>query len=759
MARLLAPCVLVALVAGAAALDMAASTRGMAGRERAGSLLQTWSSSLAEEKDTPVQRVVGLLKEMMATLQKDADEDEALYHKLACWCNNGEYEKSEFIEATQAKIAELESTIESLTAKSAELATTIKETEEQVAADKSALAEATAQREKQIQEFHGAELDSIQAVEQLKAALTVLAKHHGANAATPWMQSPAGSSLLELEASSSRKGKDAPSFTATFEARRASRSLDAFMSDHNMGDASAPRLAQSKFLQQGTSDEAAASTAESSAAGSWSAEDSAVVRVALRTASSFMQSKHGQGYYPSYSAQSGEIVGILKQLKEEMEADLAEAQKEETASAKAFEELRTAKTAAIETGEAMAEKKEDEKATTDNDLAEAKEDLGQETTALNEAQEFLKNMKETCAEADKNYEARKASRLDEMKAVTETITILTEDEARDAMAGTYSFVQLSSRRHRVSMKSLKRQAAAKVLRLAASKSNNPALSMLATSVELDAFTKVKKAIDDMIATLKTQQEDEVKKNDWCKAEIQENEMSTAKAEDLKSDQEAKIAELAEHIKALETRIAEAKSEIKELQTELQRATETRVQANLEYQKTVADQTVTIAVLKKALDRLATYYDSAGFLQRRRQTPPVPQMEYKANEGSTGVMQMIEKLIYEAKELMADSKASESEAQTAYETTIAETNASVAALQAEVVSKTKAKAETIEEKLQTESDLADTVKELEGLAKYNADLHGECDYILKNFMLRQEKRADEIEALQQAKQILSGASLS
>jgi septal ring factor EnvC (AmiA/AmiB activator) len=326
------------------------------------------------------------------------------------------------------------------------------------------------------------------------------------------------------------------------------------------------------------------------------------------------------------------------------------------------------------------------------------------------------------------------------------------------MAGTYSLVQLSSRRHRVSMKSLKRQAAAKVLRAAASKSKNPALAMLATSVELDAFTKVKKAIDDMIATLKVQQEEEVKKNDWCKAEIQENEMATAKNEDKKADLEAKIAELAETIKALEKRIAEAKSEIQELQTELQRATETRIAANLEYQKTVADQTVTIAVLKKALDRLATYYDSAGFLQRR-QTPPVPQMEYKPSEGSTGVMQMIEKLIYEAKELMADSKKAESEAQAAYETAIADTNGSVAALQAEVVEKTKAKAETIKEKMDTESDLADTIQELEGLAKYNADLHSECDYLLKNFMLRQEKRADEMEALQQAKQILSGASLS
>merc|ERR1719478_1629396 len=101
----------------------------------------------------------------------------------------------------------------------------------------------------------------------------------------------------------------------------------------------------------------------------------------------------------------------------------------------------------------MAEQKEDELADTDNALAEAKEDLGQEAT-LSENQKFLKNLKETCAEADKNFEERKKVRLQEIQAVAETITILTADEARDAMTGTYNFVQLSAtrdsskRRHR-----------------------------------------------------------------------------------------------------------------------------------------------------------------------------------------------------------------------------------------------------------------------------------------------------------------------
>merc|ERR1719498_2129083 len=128
------------------------------------------------------------------------------------------------------------------------------------------------------------------------------------------------------------------------------------------------------------------------------------------------------------------------------------------------------------------------------------------------------------------------------------------------------------------------------------------LSMLATSVQLDAFTKVKKAIDDRIATLKQQQEDEVKKNDYCKAAIQENEMETALKDDLKKD-------LTDEIAALKAQIAES-------EVNLQRANENRKTENLEYQRVVADQAATEAVLNKALDRLATFYDSE-FLQMKK----------------------------------------------------------------------------------------------------------------------------------------------
>lgn len=728
-------------------------------------LLQTWSRDLdaSTGKDTPVTRVVGLLKNMAKQLDDDMDKDEAQYKELSCWCNNNNYEKTEANKASTAKIQELESNIEQYTASVAELAKTIEDLENDVAADKKALAEATALREKQLAEFHGMEKDSIQALENLRAAITVLGKHFGEGAEPK--STVAGGQVFKSEKDRwSLLAIGSKEFPWASSAAQDARSLDNFMRKNGFDEdfsgvtssTEQKPISQHGFLQQHNAEAASSS---SSASSSVSDHDEMIIKRALRSASAFVQAHQGLGYVPAYTSQSGEIFGILKQLEEEMSGELSEAQKREQERAAVFVELRSAKETEIANNEKMAEQKEDEHANTRNLLAEAKEDLDVENNALDENTKFLNNLKETCDEANKNFETRKAARMEEMKAVGETIEILQADEARDAMSGTFkSFVQLQSTRDSTS-----RRKAAEKLRSAAKRTHSPQLSVLATSVELDAFVKVKQAIDDMVSMLKQQQEDEVKKNDWCKAEIQDNEMSTAKSQDRKASLEAKIAELESNIKAHGENIENAKAQIAQQQLDLQRATEDRQKENVEFQRTIKDQMTTIVVLKKALDRLATFYDfsqvRASLLQTSKQTPPVAQAEYSANKGATGVMEMIEKLVYDSQDLMKDARKSESEAQAAYETTVADTNGSVAALQKEVVTQTKAKAQAEKDRLNTESDHSDTVKEIEGLQKYNGDLHQECDYLLKNFNLRQSSRQDEVEALQQAKQILSGAASS
>jgi len=705
-------------------------TRGIVGKHRQTKLLQSWTKELDDSKaGTPVTRVVNLLKEMQNTLKTEMDEDEALYEKMECWCNTGKYEKSEAIDAGKFKIEQLNAANEGGFARSKELKEQLSEIEANVASDKAALKTAQAKRDEEAENFHGLELDSIQAIENMKSALEVLAR----NAASAFPQTEM--SLLSTG-----------SIDEPLSEHRSERSLETWMQESgNVGvtDSAAVDRQASKFLQ---SDDSKPRSAPSTMG--WSADDMKIVRKALQVGKAFVQSK--EGYYPAYESQSGAIVGILKQMKEQMEADYKAAGEKEQIAASSFADMRTAKTAAIEAGEAMSEQKEDELAKTDNLVAEAKEDLGQTEETLAADEEFLNNLDKMCANSDGAFEKRKASRLEEIKAVSETIEILTGDEARDAMSGTYSFIQMSST-------DKNRKAAAALLRKVGLKTHNIDISFLANKVELDAFTKVKKAIDDMVVQLKAEQTDEVKKNDYCTQELQSTEMTIAKADDLAADLQAKIGSLESEVATLTDEIAADKAAIAQGQMDLQRASEDRQRENLDFQKTVADQTMTIEILMKAMERLAQFYD-AQLIQEKKQTPPVAQMEYKPNAGASGIMSMIEKLIFDAKDLVAASKKGEMDAQTAYEQLTADTNQSQSDLAQSVVDKTKSKAKAHKAKLGAESDLMDTVDELEGLHKYEADVHEECDYLLKNFMARQQARGEEIEGLQQAKQILDGANL-
>merc|ERR1719506_2405277 len=64
------------------------------------------------------------------------------------------------------------------------------------------------------------------------------------------------------------------------------------------------------------------------------------------------------------------------------------------------------------------------------------------------------------------------------------------------------------------------------------------LSTLAVSVGLDSFTKIKKAMDQMTADLKKQQEEEVKFKSYCTKELDLNEKETYEKTEQKKDLEA-----------------------------------------------------------------------------------------------------------------------------------------------------------------------------------------------------------------------------
>ncbi|CAK0899797.1 unnamed protein product [Prorocentrum cordatum] len=131
----------------------------------------------------------------------------------------------------------------------------------------------------------------------------------------------------------------------------------------------------------------------------------------------------------AYAPKSGEIVGILKEMGDEMAADLLAATKAEEEAKATYEAMMSAKTKEVNTLTAQIEEEmmrlgelsvllaEDS-----NDLEETKDTLGEDTT-------YLAELRKGCATKDAEWEARCKVRSDELVALAETIKVLNDDDS------------------------------------------------------------------------------------------------------------------------------------------------------------------------------------------------------------------------------------------------------------------------------------------------------------------------------------------
>merc|ERR1712137_984531 len=650
---------------------------------------------VAEAKNRPVSKVITLLKDMLKQLEKEAEEDEEIYDQLACWCETNDKEKTKSIADAEAKIEDLTTKIEELTAASARLNTEIKNLESEVAKNQEALDKATAIREKQLAEFNEEEKDLLESISALKAAVTVLSKHQGG----AFLQLPQ-SHILSVAAT-----------------------LQHEMSSHS-------------DLLRGI-----------------------ITPSQKRAVASFIQAP--QDYFDakptfkqSYAPQSGEIFGILTQMLETFEANLSQSQKEEMENQKAYEDLKAAKEDEIAAGQEQIDKKTAELADTDEKNAQAKEDIEDTKKSLSADEEFLMMLKEKCSMTDKEWEERQKTRQLEMEAVSKALAVLSGDDAHDLFTRTFNPALLQ-----VDRQDSRRAKASQLLSSVAKRLNNPKLSNLAYRVRLDAFTRVKKAIDDMVAQLLKEKADEIKHKDFCVDEFNTNQLQTEKKDREKEDLLALIEDLELTIKTLTSEIDTLKSEIAEMQVQMKRAGEDREKENKEFQQTVADQRASQKLLTAALNILKGFYEKkAALLQKQEPAGPPPPpgfKEYKKNAAAGGVMGMIQQIINDAKAMEAEAIRAEEDAQKAYEDFVKETNNSIEEKTKAIINKSEEKAKAETDLTQANEDKEAVLLELEQLSNYNAELHQSCDFVMKNFEIRQTARDEEIEALKQAKAILSG----
>merc|ERR1719321_2536413 len=127
-------------------------------------------------QERPVMKVVRLLQDTKAELEKELEYDKAVYELMTCWCTSGMKDKEAAIDSSNSKIAELKASMGSSAAKISELKQKRKETLDEVNADHKALMDATGMRMKENKEFQASETDYLEAIDAAKNAIIVLGR-------------------------------------------------------------------------------------------------------------------------------------------------------------------------------------------------------------------------------------------------------------------------------------------------------------------------------------------------------------------------------------------------------------------------------------------------------------------------------------------------------------------------------------------------------------------------------------------------------
>jgi len=236
---------------------------------------------------------------------------------------------------------------------------------------------------------------------------------------------------------------------------------------------------------------------------------------------------------------------------------------------------------------------------------------------------------------------------------------------------------------------------------------------------------------------------------------------------MKASLETKIADLEKTIDYLNKEIEATTAAVAEMQKQMKRAGENREAENADYAQTVSDQRMTQMILEKALARMKQVYamiqeDQPGAPHIATSgthtdpgNAPARFTKYDKHAGGSRVVSMIETVIADSRKTEDEAIAAEQDAQNAYENFMKDSNKAITVYTEKIMSMKGAEAKAREDFTMAKADHKATFNTLEELHATSGDLHKSCDFILDTIDARQAARTAEIDALGEAKAILSG----
>jgi len=474
-------------------------------------------------------------------------------------------------------------------------------------------------------------------------------------------------------------------------------------------------------------------------------KDKAAVQALLQSKSAEADedlSLQPQAKTSEYESHGSGILDTLSDMKEKAESTLSDARTAEMKAAHEYEMLKQS----LETQMSTMKKRMSEATTEKSGLEEAKssaeEELASTKKTLADDEKYLEELTQSCSMKAKEWATRQKDAAGELAAIAKAKEVLE--------SGVKVFLQVSSK-----TQSKDEESGAKRDRVIAILSKMNDRSYLFTQLKSEArtggpFDKVKGLIESMITRLEKEAAEEADTKAFCDKETSE---SKAKQAELtaKSDKSqvriekatATIAELKEQIKALQEQMAEMDAAQAE-------ATSLRNKEHEEYLKASEEYKTSAEAVANAIAVLTDYYSSGSFVQVKEE----PELGGAKTDIASTIMGMLEVAESDFTTLLAESEASEKEAQASYDK-LTEQNTVTKAANTEEVKGKEAKVKSEETALLNyKEDFETTGKELDAVLAYLDKLKPQCETKVMSYAERVAKRKAEIEGLKEALEILS-----
>merc|ERR1719247_967701 len=242
----------------------------------------------------------------------------------------------------------------------------------------------------------------------------------------------------------------------------------------------------------------------------------------------------GKNPFGDYGARSGEIVGMLKAMKDEMDKDLNGAVADEDSAQKAFEGMAAAKKDEISAAGAAIEAKTARAGELAVSVVTTADDIEDTTKEMEETQAFLANLASMCATKKKEWAERSKMRSEEIAAISEAIKILNDDDALDLFKKTLSLSQTSmgflQKKSSASVALRARKVLSTLRQKGAAHESQLALIEFSLKSKKVDFSKVVAMIDGMVDVLGNEQKDDDSQKDMCVKDLESSEKDKADTE-------------------------------------------------------------------------------------------------------------------------------------------------------------------------------------------------------------------------------------